>query len=601
MAKQDYHALAYKTLRLIDPNHQSAERCLNLGSLDVAESDQALDALVERLIWQVRKREAKLNSEREELEERARARGCAIAQTPKLKKRHEAIQAEHRELRAAFVLRFDEFKQWNKHADAELRRFSGNGLLDAARYWFAKLQQQHRFSSDRRGYRRYLEFSSKRIEGPSLHSVITERLPALVPEAPRAEHSYIVSTTKSGKTELLKAMLLNYAQMPDYCGVVFLDPGGDVAQQVARWPEFIPSGRLVYLDPYLSRGSTPCINPLDIEEGASDEDRVRLTNQVVAAIGALVEGKVGGTITTNMEACLYPAIRLLVDTPGATLRDLQRLMLGDEALLHLGLNSSEPIVSEFFYSEFGLDNFKGSRQSIAIKLGNILNKGIMERLLCGRTTIDLETLLTDRKVIIVNLAKGSLGTAESSALGTVIVSLVQAIAMNRVRIPKDRRPMTHLIIDECQNFITPELKTIIREARKFNLAVTLAQQEVGAEMPDDLKHTVMKTTNVKIVGRTDTSEHAGAAAIVNVSAADIASLPDAGAFFYKNGTAPPFKLHVRADRIGFKGCVSGELWNQMKAQQLRHFYRSNDRSAESPSDHSPPSADSRSGSGMELL
>ena len=68
-----------------------------------------------------------------------------------------------------------------------------------------------------------------------------------------------MSTTKTGKSELLKALCLNYVQQADYASVLVLDPGGDMSRQIAQWPELIPQGRLLYLDPALSDTHVPVI------------------------------------------------------------------------------------------------------------------------------------------------------------------------------------------------------------------------------------------------------------------------------------------------------------------------------------------------------
>ena len=149
--------------------------------------------------------------------------------------------------------------------------------------------------------------------------------------------------------------------------------------------------------------------------------------------------------------------------------------------------------------------------------------------------------------------------------------------MKRERIPEQHRPTTHLIIDECQNFVTSEIKEIIRETRKFGLPITLAQQEVGGDMPSDVMNVVTKTTNVKVAGRSARTETKVTGELVGVSGERIAAL-EAGQFYWKNGTAPAFLLHVRSDRLGTKGGVSGELWLEVMKQQERLYYAHHDGS-----------------------
>ncbi len=560
--------LAYKALRLIDPAKRdtTSDRFLDLGTFRIIENEAAVSAVVVEYLRELARfsdevaKDFKERLQHYHFSELYQRRGQVLSQ-----------------IRARSVLSFEDFirfsgsEQDQDKFDELSREASGAKQIRLlARARFAELQSYGGFSRSFPGYQTYLRAAAKK-----LHERLSIDLPALVPEKPRRLHSYIMSTTGTGKSELLKAICLNYIHQPDYAGVVVLDPGGDMAPQMARWQELIPSGQLVYIDPFLSKYHSPVINPFDAEE-LNDQDRALLTDQIVLAIGSLVEGKLGGSLSVGMETVLYPCVRLLVDMPNTSLVDLKKLILPDPdpKLLELASNSNQ---AEFFRTTFKLPNLTASKNSIASKLENIVGKGVLGKLLCGRTTINLERLMAERKFIIFNLAKGRLGVTESSAFGTLLVSLIQAIAMKRERLPERDRPMTHLIIDECQNFVTSGIKDIIRETRKFGLSVTLAQQEVGGDMSPDLKNVVTKTTNVKVAGRSDRSETKISGELVGISADEIANLK-AGEFYWKNSTAPPFLLHVRSDRLGSKGGANGELWLEIIKQQERFYYAHHDGS-----------------------
>ena len=566
-------AIAYKALKLIDPAARASypDPLLELGTFRIIENEATVLAIVAEYLRELSAISKKIDSEYEALT--GSTHSNPYAENGVDARKGQVLQ----ELRRRCVLSFDDYQRFIGQEEAEAKRLEEwqdwgeyqRGAARVRRYArsrFAELQAFGGFSPTFAGYQTYLRAANKK-----LHQVLSQELPALMPEKPRRTHTYIVSTTETGKTELLKALCLNYIQQPNYAGVVVLDPGGDMAPQMARWSDLIPTGQLVYIDPMLSKFNAPVINPFDAEH-LSPADRMLLTDEIVLAIGALVEGKQGGSLSVNMETILYPCVRLLIDLPNTSLLDLIELMKDDEQLLSAGCQSKDAV---FFQSEWKLQP-KVTKQSILSKLRNILNKGVLDKVLCGRTTINLEQLMAERKFIVVNLAKGRLTPSESTAFGTLLVSLIQAIAMKRQRLAETERPMTHLIIDECHNFVTSSLKTIIRETRKFGLAVTLAQQEVGAEMHPDLEKTVTRTTNVKVAGRSEIMETKRSGSLVGVPAESITGLP-AGQFYWKNGgTAPPFLLHVRSDRIEYKGGVSNETWLQVANQQQRYFYRRHD-------------------------
>jgi hypothetical protein len=116
------------------------------------------------------------------------------------------------------------------------------------------------------GYLSYLE-----AHAPELAYIVTRQIAAYMSEDDRGEHTYLVATTKSGKTEFLKALLHSYVTQPNSAAIVVIDPASDFARQVAHWPEFIGSDCLVYLDPTLAPGMMSTINPFVIS-GIAPED-----------------------------------------------------------------------------------------------------------------------------------------------------------------------------------------------------------------------------------------------------------------------------------------------------------------------------------------
>ena len=559
-----WQELACKQHGLIHPSKLESNKkpLLNLGHFRIIDSKIALEKIIDDYLRVVKK---------------SASRAAAIQQQSKTApgwKNPTHLSDDN--LYHLTVLSYDDFIRFHGREDTD-KKIEFNDLSHTsssqslprkmARYKFASAQGITAFKPTFDGYKFYIKFTL-----PDLYKALSEDIPALIPDAPRQEHTYITSTTKTGKSELLKALILNYIQQPDYAGVVMLDPGGDMVPQMARWPELVPSGRLVYIDPTLSKFNTPVINPFDAEN-LDEEERDLLTEQIVAAIGSTVEGKLGGSISVNMEALLTPCVRLLIDLPNTSLKDLSRLMKDDEDLITAGQCSPIEQVAEFFRSEFTeIATLRPSKQSIVVKLRNILSKPILVNTLCGRTSIDLERMMAERKIILVNLAKGRLGAASSSMFGTLLVSLISAIAMKRGNIKESERPMTHLIIDECQNVVTSELETIIRENRKFGLAVTLAQQEVGGGMSAELMNVVTSTTNVKVAGRSQSSQTKVTADLVGVTPDDIASR-QVGEFFYKHATYPPFLLRVRSDRLKASGGVGNSIWKMVMEQQQQFFYR----------------------------
>lgn len=329
----------------------------------------------------------------------------------------------------------------------------------------------------------------------------------------------------------------------------------------------------------------------------SDDDKIVVAQQIVGAFSEILSGGLGGALSVNMRALLIPSIRLMLDIPGATFRDLECLMKEDPELLATGMRSRHPEVANFFKEDFKRSSFGVTKQSIANKLASILNAGIFERVTCGRSTINLERALSSKKIVVFNLAQGRLGEEETQALGKLLIALIQGIGLRRQHILEDIRPLTHLIIDECQNFITPSIVKIIEETRKFGLGITLAQLSVGRGMGGEMAKVVSEMPHVRIVGRSGHGEARRSGDLVGVDPEEIGNLP-AGQFFYKAGIAPAFRLHVRNDLLGFKNAMPATLWKGMRKIQRDLYYRKiagNSERAEEPAEAVSPAPEPAQG------
>jgi hypothetical protein len=81
--------------------------------------------------------------------------------------------------------------------------------------------------------------------------------------------------------------------------------------------------------------------------------------------------------------------------------------------------------------------------------------------------------------LIVNLAKGRLGSDISNVLGGLLVSTIMHAAFSRHGLPEAARKPFFLHADEFPNFTTAAFASLMSEARKYGLGLTLAHQHIG--------------------------------------------------------------------------------------------------------------------------
>ena len=64
-------------------------------------------------------------------------------------------------------------------------------------------------------------------------------------------------------------------------------------------------------------------------------------------------------------------------------------------------------------------------------------------------------------------------------MGLVLVGKILVAALSRTDVTEDKRKDFYLYIDEFQNFITESINTILAEARKYRLCLTIGHQFIG--------------------------------------------------------------------------------------------------------------------------
>ncbi len=427
----------------------------------------------------------------------------------------------------------------------------------------------NRFSPTRAGYLAYLAEVA-----PAIFAFSQRRLHVLLPEVDRQAHTYITGKSGSGKSELLKVLIHSYAR-PDYKGsVVVIDPHGDFAEQVACFPEVANSGRLIYINPDLSPYCSPTINPFDIQDRSIRSVAI-YTEQIIKVFERLFQLSGYGELTGNMVSVLQPCIATLLRKEGSTLRDLVLFMdeTTNERLIHLGLHSPDEDIRAFFANKFDAKSYESTRAALSSRLQILLNPPILKNFLIGANTVNLEEEVNNGKFIIFSLPEGG-GKMTMPTIGCFVIAMLQGMAMRRYQESKSSRVPVHLFVDECQYFLSDEVKTILTGARKFGLHLTLAQQQFGQDMNTSLANTVLGNTAVKIVGMNDENTLKKFEDRLSVPLEELQKI-ERHHFYVKTSSSnkPAVKTAVPSHLVGFKNSIGLEAWKIVKKEQMEKYYR----------------------------
>lgn len=299
----------------------------------------------------------------------------------------------------------------------------------------------------------------------------------------RRRHVYVIGKTGMGKSTLLENMI--YTDIQSGKGVGVVDPHGDLADRVL---DFIPANRtndVILIDPS-DRDFPVAFNMLENVDAA-------YSSIVCSGIVGIFKKIYAESWGPRLEHILRNTILSLLESPGATMLGITRLLQDADFRKKLVPKIKDPIVKAFWLSEFEKMQDKMRVEAISPilnKVGQFLSSPIIRNIVGQpKSAIDLRFAMDKGKIVIVNLSKGKIGEDNSALLGSMIITKFQLDAMSRADILEKDRKDFYLYVDEFQNFATDAFATILSEARKYKLNITMANQYI-AQMPEEVRDAV---------------------------------------------------------------------------------------------------------------
>lgn len=395
---------------------------------------------------------------------------------------------------------------------------------------------------------------------------IRREFPATLPEEPRLRHTYIMAGTGSGKSELMK--LLIHHEMSEKRAVVVIDAHSDLCEQIARWPEFADSGRVVYVTPDLASDRMPVINPLEVPKGATPALKELMAERLGMTVGEICSGLGSEAMSVRMEIIVTTAMRVLLELEAPTFIDLRRLMADETPadLMKIGLSHHSEEVRDIFREEWNSSDYRAAKASIRSRLRRLLVQSNFRAMTCGRSTVPFYDLAESGHTMLFSL--GAAGGTSAAALGKLVVCMATIVGARRLTMPEHQRKQVHLFMDECQNFVGSSTITVLEELRKFRILLTLANQSIE-RLPNDVQTGILSNAGVVVMGD---GSAPGAMIRKLRTTQDMAQTLAPRKFLVRWGNKPTFMLYPRSDLATRKDAVTGLDWLEFKARQRRKYY-----------------------------
>lgn len=302
----------------------------------------------------------------------------------------------------------------------------------------------------------------------------------------RFRHFYVIGQTGTGKSSVMQVMIRQ--DLKEGKGLCIVDPHGQLIEDIIP---FIPRERaddVIYFNP------ADLERPIGINllEAETDEERELVALDAMNIMIKLFNEEVFGPRIQDYfrNGCLT----LMEDPEGGALTDIVRLFT-DDAYQKLKVEKvKNPIVKSFWEHQMAKTGAREKQEMIpyfASKFGQFVTNTMMRNIIGqSKSSFDFAKAMNEKKILLMNLSKGTTGDINSKLLGLIIVQKIQMAALRRQSQTKEKREDFFLYIDEFQNYITESIESILSEARKYRLGLIIAHQYIKQLEGEDGKSKV---------------------------------------------------------------------------------------------------------------
>jgi energy-coupling factor transporter ATP-binding protein EcfA2 len=326
--------------------------------------------------------------------------------------------------------------------------------------------------------------------------------PKIVSRATRVRHVAIFGPTGSGKSTVLKNLMLQDAAAPNKPGLLCLDIKDDLVTNLCELLPAVRLGDVLLFDP-ADTAFPPAFNPL---ADVPAEQRTLAAGELVSSFHRLFAEAWG----PRLEHVLRAVILTLLEVPAATLLDISRLLTNADyrswALSHVTNFSVRDFWEREYPSIIGKGGSLANVQSILNKLGIFAYPEV--RNVLGQTTrgLDIAAAMHAGKLVLVNLPQGVLGEDAAFFLASLLMGRVQVASQRRVSLAPEHRRTFYVFCDEFQNYTTSSFDKLITEGRSMGVGLVTACQ-FREQLPAELRLALEKNCAYGLFCRRSQGKH----------------------------------------------------------------------------------------------
>jgi Type IV secretion-system coupling protein DNA-binding domain/Type IV secretory system Conjugative DNA transfer len=327
--------------------------------------------------------------------------------------------------------------------------------------------------------------------------------PLALTTADRLQHLWLLGPTGVGKSTVIANMALQDAAAGH--GLVVVDPKADLVEDIlARLPEE-RAVDVAVLDPGAA-GTAVGFNILRASQGV--HGRELAVDNVVSIFTEIWKGAVGPRSADILRNSLLTlTATTAADGSPFTLTEVAPLLEQRAFRQFITTQAAVPAAVHSFWASYEAM----SPREMHVVIGPLLNKlralttRTSLRLLLGQSDgLDMQDVLSHRRILLVPLNKGLVGGETAALLGSLLVTSLLHAVMARASMPPSKRRPFWAYLDEFQDVlrVSGDLSDALSQARALGLGFTLAHQYLG-QLPKPVLAAVLGTVRSSMVFQLD--------------------------------------------------------------------------------------------------
>ena len=303
---------------------------------------------------------------------------------------------------------------------------------------------------------------------------------------------YVLGPTGTGKTSLIQNLVRD--DLEQGRGLAVIETNGDLIRDLL---DLIPPERtkdVVLLDP-TDPDYAVGFNPFT---GSHDP------SLVADQLGELFQRLWAAYWGPRTGQLAHMGLLTLARRNGSTLLDLPRLYLDPAFRSKVLADLDDPIGLELDWHWFG---HLPEREQAAV-IAPLLNKvrqftaRPVIRAMLGQANppLSMQRVMAERKVLLVYLPKGLIGSETATLLGCLVLTALWQAATERARMRQSERSPFGLYVDEVQDFAAAPIPwdEMFAQGRKYGLSLSVAHQNLD-QLPKELREVVLANARSKAV------------------------------------------------------------------------------------------------------